>query len=141
MYSMASAAWNRLRLELQRDNLGSVPEDVFDGLGSLDIHVAIELGSPPEDLQERYANQLHAISCPKAYSTAPATWKGIWICRNNQLSALPEGVFNGLGSLERLTLKRNQIGALPEGVFDGLDNLERLDLSGKPAKRAARRCI
>ena len=49
---------------------------------------------------------------------------------SNDLSALPEGVFNDLSSLEILTLYSNDLSALPEGVFDDLTNLERLDLSG-----------
>ena len=49
---------------------------------------------------------------------------------SNDLSALPEGVFDDLSSLERLTLSSNDLSALPEGVFDDLSSLEILDLSG-----------
>ena len=49
---------------------------------------------------------------------------------SNDLSALPEGVFNDLSSLEILTLYSNDLSALPEGVFDDLTNLKQLSLSG-----------
>ena len=51
---------------------------------------------------------------------------------DNSLTALPEGIFRGLGNLERLDMSGNSIGALPEGVFQGLGRLELLDLWGNP---------
>ena len=48
--------------------------------------------------------------------------------QENQLSALPEDVFNGLSSLEKLNLSYNEIATLPEDVFDGLGNLKSLRL-------------
>ena len=46
----------------------------------------------------------------------------------NQLSQLPEDVFDGLSNLQRLRLSDNELTALPEDVFDGLDSLEELRL-------------
>ena len=46
----------------------------------------------------------------------------------NDLSSLPEGVFDGLSNLQRLSLHGNDLSSLPEGVFDGLSNLQVLDL-------------
>ena len=48
---------------------------------------------------------------------------------DNNLSSLPEGVFDGLSNLEFLWLQRNQLSSLPEGVFDGLSNLDVLYLN------------
>ena len=47
---------------------------------------------------------------------------------DNLLTALPEGVFDGLTSLQELRLFRNLLTALPEGVFDGLTSLQELHL-------------
>ena len=47
----------------------------------------------------------------------------------NDLTELPEGVFDNLHSLENLDLSANDLTELPEGVFDNLHSLENLDLS------------
>ena len=47
---------------------------------------------------------------------------------NYQLTALPAGVFDKLTSLYWLNLGSNQLTALPAGVFDGLTGLRSLDL-------------
>ena len=49
-------------------------------------------------------------------------------CRNNELSELPEDVFDGLSKVKLLLLHNNELSALPEDVFDGLANLETLSL-------------
>ena len=46
----------------------------------------------------------------------------------NDLSALPEGVFDNTSNLYNLSLSHNGLSALPEGVFDNLSNLEWLSL-------------
>ena len=48
----------------------------------------------------------------------------------NQLSTLPDGVFDGLSSLQELSLGANQLSTLPDGMFDGLSSLQELDLGG-----------
>ena len=49
----------------------------------------------------------------------------------NDLTDLPEGVLDGLTSLEILRLNNNSaLGALPPEVFDGLSSLEELYLTG-----------
>ena len=48
---------------------------------------------------------------------------------NNELSELPEDVFDGLANLETLSLHNNELSELPDGVFDSLANLEGLGLS------------
>ena len=47
----------------------------------------------------------------------------------NELSALPEGVFDNLSNLEVLDLEGNELSALLDGVFDSLSNLEYLNLT------------
>ena len=49
---------------------------------------------------------------------------------NNQLTMLPEDIFDGLPSLVNLQLEGNQLTALPEGVFDELSSLKTLNLTG-----------
>ncbi len=47
---------------------------------------------------------------------------------NNRLTELPEGLFAGLTQLETLHLPQNRLTELPEGLFDGLTRLEVLSL-------------
>ena len=46
----------------------------------------------------------------------------------NELTTLPDGVFDSLTGLRELWLNDNQLRTLPDGVFDGLTRLEWLDL-------------
>ena len=46
----------------------------------------------------------------------------------NQFKTLPEGLFQALDSLICLSLYGNELTTLPAGVFDGLTNLQELDL-------------
>ena len=50
---------------------------------------------------------------------------------NNELTALPDGVFDGLTINQTLHLHGNQLTSegLPDGVFDGMNRLQRLTLS------------
>ena len=59
---------------------------------------------------------------------------------NHTMDALPEDIFDGLGSLESLDLS-NGIAALPEDVFDGLGSLGLFGIVEQPDKRSARGCI
>ena len=47
----------------------------------------------------------------------------------NEIAALPEDVFEGLGNLTLLRLDSNDLASPPEDVFDGLDSLTHLYLS------------
>eukprot|EP00475_Leptophrys_vorax_P038043 TRINITY_DN6633_c0_g1_i7.p1 TRINITY_DN6633_c0_g1~~TRINITY_DN6633_c0_g1_i7.p1 ORF type:complete len:303 (-),score=55.72 TRINITY_DN6633_c0_g1_i7:106-993(-) len=49
--------------------------------------------------------------------------------RANQLSSLPEGIFQGLTSLQEINLSYNQLAAVSEQLFQGLSQLQSLDLS------------
>ena len=53
------------------------------------------------------------------------------------LQSVPEGVFDGMGELEKLYLFGCQgLQSLPEGVFDKLHKLEKLMLTGCPAAKS-----
>jgi hypothetical protein len=47
----------------------------------------------------------------------------------NELTLLPEGVFDGLTSLNMLILRSNRISSLPAGIFDKLTSLIALELN------------
>ena len=93
--------------------MDALPEDVFDGLGSLErLNLGDnDIAALPEDVFG--LGSLERLNLG-----------------DNEIAALPEDVFDGLGSLERLDLGDNEIAALPEDVFDGLGSLESLDLGG-----------
>lgn len=64
----------------------------------------------------------------------PHDFKGLrslrWLFLNdNNIGALPEGIFGGLSSLEFLQLDNNSLNALPETVFGGLAPLRNLCLN------------
>ena len=106
----------RVSLDLHRNQIRALPEDVFDGLSNLEQLYLFEnqLGALPEDVFDGLGNleRLYLFE--------------------NQLGALPEDVFDGLSNLNELYLYRNQLNALPEDVFDGLSNLNELYLWGNP---------
>ena len=48
---------------------------------------------------------------------------------SNQITVLPQGIFDALNQLEVLGLDNNQITVLPQGIFDALNQLQRLGLN------------
>ena len=46
------------------------------------------------------------------------------VLSHNQLTSLPEHLFEGLNNLQRLKLFDNKLAHLPEGIFEGLNNLQ-----------------
>ena len=68
-------------------------------------------------------------SLPEGVFDGLSNLETLWLDGNN-LSSLPEGVFDGLSNLQELWLHGNNLSSLPEGVFDGLSNLETLRLDG-----------
>ena len=46
----------------------------------------------------------------------------------NNLSSLPQGIFQGLSNLQTLRLEENNLSSLPQGIFQGLSNLQSLQL-------------
>ncbi len=53
----------------------------------------------------------------------------VLILRNNAITALPIGIFDGLPNLTRLDLSHNNLQTIPAGIFDALTDLEQLDLN------------
>jgi Leucine-rich repeat (LRR) protein len=54
----------------------------------------------------------------------------IWLnLRDNQITSIENGYFNGLSSLERLDLDSNQITSIESGDFDGLSSLNSMNLN------------
>ena len=55
--------------------------------------------------------------------------------RENNLTSLPEDIFDGLNDLSYLDLGFNNLISLPEDIFDGLNNLQglRLEYNNLPA--------
>ena len=41
----------------------------------------------------------------------------------NELTSLPDDLFDGLTSPRQLWINNNELASLPEGIFDGLANL------------------
>ena len=75
-------------------------------------------------------------SLPEDVFDGLSSLKTLWL-QDNYLSSLPEDVFDGLSSLEVLPLSDNYLSSLPEDIFDGLSSLEVLwlddnDLSSLP---------
>ena len=60
---------------------------------------------------------------------------------NNRLTELNPGVFADLDDVEQLDLLRNRLTGLPPDVFANLGNLKLLLLGGKPVDRAAARSV
>ena len=124
-------------LWLNRNELSSLPEGVFDDLG---------------DLRRLYLGNNSLSRLDADVFTSLTELRRLWL-HENSLTALPVDVFDGLtklerlnlggnwiqsldadqfadlGSLQRLLLHRNLIAQLPEGIFDGLTKLDTLNLN------------
>ena len=75
-------------------------------------------------LQDGAISQLRAGDFAGLTGLRPGLYLG-----HNSLTALPDGVFDELSSLEVLSLTHNSLTALPDGVFDELSSLEVLSLA------------
>ena len=54
--------------------------------------------------------------------------KSITLSGNPLLTTFPEGIFQGLSRLERLTLSENSLTTLPDGLFHGLGELRTINI-------------
>nr|AGD98752.1 variable lymphocyte receptor C [Lampetra planeri] len=124
------------RLELQYNQLTSIPDKAFHGLARL-TYLGLsnnQLQSLPVGVfdQLKNLNELR-LSSNKLKSLPPAVFDSLtqltWLdLRENQLQSIPEKVFDKLTQLQQLYLNNNQLPSIPAGVFDKLTNLDRLDL-------------
>nr|AIO08096.1 variable lymphocyte receptor C [Petromyzon marinus] len=104
------------RLELDKNQLESLPAGLFDQLAEL------------KQLYLQY-NQLKSLP-PRVFdSLTKLTRLNLY---NNQLQSIPKGAFDKLTKLERLHLQNNKLQSVPDGAFDSLAQLSDLRLDNNP---------
>lgn len=116
----------------------SLPEDIFDGLDSLEILNlnANELTSLPEDIFDGLSELTRLNLTSNDLTALPEDiFDGLTSLDTlklgyNELSSLPADIFDGLGSLSALWLYFNDLTSLPSDIFDGLSSLTLLHLDG-----------
>nr|AIO08268.1 variable lymphocyte receptor C [Petromyzon marinus] len=128
------------RLELQYNQLTSIPDKSFHGLARL-TYLGLsnnQLQSLPvgvfdqmKNLQELRLqdNQLKSLP-PRVFDSL--TQLTLLNLNTNQLQSIPNGVFDKLVNLETLWLRENQLQSVPDGAFDSLVNLETLNFDLNP---------
>ena len=124
------------RLFLENNNLTSLPENIFHGLGKLrnlflkhnllqSLPAGVFNGLVKLDFLYLSYNKLHTLR-PDVFKNLKNLKK--LILRNNSLIIIPEGVFTGLIKLDGLDLSNNKLQTLPPKIFQGLSGLRKLDL-------------
>ena len=103
-------------LNLNNNELATLPSDAFDGFSSL---TGLDLGN--NDLTELPADVFEDQTNLQRLELY-----------NNQLTAVPADLLDGFTQLESLYLFENQLTTLPNGLFEGLTNLQSLKLHGNP---------
>ena len=103
-------------LLLAYNQLTELPDDVFDGLTEL-IELTLDFNRLTT-LKDSSDNVIFADSTKLEYIDL----------NNNELSSLPDDVFDGLTELRSITLHGNPFDTLPDGVFEGKTKLLRLTL-------------
>nr|AGJ51112.1 variable lymphocyte receptor C [Petromyzon marinus] len=128
------------RLELQYNQLTSIPVKAFQGLTQLTILVLQNnaLQSLPvgvfdklENLQDLRltTNQLKSLPPGVFDRLTKLTYLSL---SENQLQSIPKGAFDKLTNLQTLYLQQNELQSVPNGAFDSLTNLETMNLLGNP---------
>ena len=137
--------YNLEGLTFRDHQLTSLPEDIFDGLHSLqDLNIWVWAGP--------YSSSTGLTALPEDVFADLSNLKELKLS-GNRLRTLPDGVFDGLSSLQTLNLQTtsltalsadvfddlsslqtlilddNELSTLPDGVFDGLSSLRTLDLN------------
>ena len=105
---------NELRLD--RNDLETLPDDVFDGL---------------DGLRRLRLNDNDLATLPTGAFDGLDGLRRLYL-NDNDLDDLPDGAFDHLESLRRLRLNDNDLSELPDGVFDGLTGLRELWLHSNP---------
>ncbi len=130
------AKYNVVELDLDHNQLTSLPKNIFNGLHNLrELYLFTNrLTSLPENifnglpkLQRLYLfnNQLNSL--PEKIFNNLHNLRKLWL-DDNQLASLPEKIFNNLPKLQMLELFNNQLTSLPEKIFNNLPNLLDLNL-------------
>nr|AIO08115.1 variable lymphocyte receptor C [Petromyzon marinus] len=125
------------RLELQYNQLTSIPDKSFHGLARL-TYLGLsnnKLPFPPVGVFDQLESlgQLH-LSINKLKSLPSGVFDSLTKLTNlalntNQLQSIEAGLFDKLTNLQTLDLQVNQLQSIPEGAFDTLTKLERLHLN------------
>nr|AGJ51098.1 variable lymphocyte receptor C [Petromyzon marinus] len=128
------------RLELQYNQLTSIPDKSFHGLARL-TYLGLSNNKLPflpvgvfdklENLQDLRLNDNQLKSLPPRVFDRLTKLTDLSL-RDNQLQSVPDGVFDKLGSLERLQLNNNKLQSVPDGAFDSLTKVEILQLHNNP---------
>ena len=103
-------------LRLNRNDLETLPDDVFDGL---------------DGLRRLHLNDNDLATLPKGAFGGLDGLRRLYL-NDNDLDDLPDGAFDHLESLRRLRLNDNDLSELPDGIFDGLTGLRELWLHSNP---------
>ena len=101
-------------LQLDYNNLRTLPEGIFKGL---------------RNLERLWIQEVTLETLPDGVVDGMLALKDLLLGKN-YLRSIPEGVVRGLSNLEHLRLDGNAFDTIPQGSFVGLGNLKRLYLSG-----------
>ena len=108
-------------LLLTNNQLTEIPDDVFDGLTALG-QLYLD-GNGLTTLKDSSDNVIFADSIKLTEL----------FLDNNQLSSLPDDVFDGLTKLNWLTLHKNPFATLPDGVFRRANKTGKADAARRHA--------
>jgi hypothetical protein len=124
------------RIDFSRNQLHSLPDDLFHGLTGLQELTFYEnqLNSLPEGIFYGLT-RLHTLhfggnqlKCLPDRLFEGLSRLQVLSLNDNRLTSLPEGLFCGLAELQTLFLYNNQLTSLPEAIFHGLSALDALYL-------------
>ena len=122
-------------LYLRRNELGALPEGIFDGLHDLrtlllDVNPLTELSEDVfaglANLRVLYLGHTQVVELPGTLFRDLVHLDNLSLYANRKLTTLPPDLFRGLVSLSHLDLVRNALESLPGGLLDDLVNLRTL---------------
>nr|AGJ51087.1 variable lymphocyte receptor C [Petromyzon marinus] len=128
------------RLELQYNQLTSIPVKAFHGLTRLTFlglsdnklpSLPVGVFDQLKNLDKLYLGQNQLKSLPPGVFDKLTKLTVLWL-NDNQLQRIPEGAFDKLTKLETLHLQTNELQSVPDGAFDSLGKLELLYLQNNP---------
>ena len=122
-------------LNLRRNELGALPEGVFDGLHDLrtlvlDVNPLTELSENVfaglANLRSLLLSHTQLTELPGRLFRDQVHLTHLDLYANRKLTTLPPDLFRGLTSLSQLNLDTNALESLPDGLLDDLVNLRSL---------------